>query len=83
MLSLVAGLQAQDEPNLEIERRMVTCADLKKERSRVPELVAVTGSAWTSHPLKCELSEKKAVITEVHHPVNFHTQSRCVKYGSV
>ena len=62
---------------------MVTCADLKKERSRVPELVAVTGSAWTSHPLKCELSEKKAVITEVHLAVNSHTRNKCLKHGAM
>jgi len=41
------------------------CADLKKERSKVPELVAVTGAAWARHPVKCELSDKEAVMIEV------------------
>ena len=40
-------------------------ADLNKEGGRSSELVAVTGIAWSSHPLKCELSDRKAILAEV------------------
>lgn len=40
-------------------------ADLKKERSNIPQLVAVSGAAWAEKPLKCALSDRRAVLTEV------------------
>ncbi len=43
----------------------VVYADLKRERSNIPELVAVSGAAWAEKPLKCELSDRQAVLTEV------------------
>lgn len=53
------------EKVLEYHIVCLMCADLKKERSKVPELVAVTGAAWARHPVKCELSDKEAVMIEV------------------
>ena len=51
-----------------IDDDVVVYADLKRERSDVPQLVAVSGAAWAENPIECELSDRRAVLTEVLHP---------------
>ena len=50
-----------------IDDGVLVYADLKRERSNVPQLVAVSGAAWAENPIKCELSDRQAVLTEVSH----------------
>ena len=51
-------------------------ADLKSKVHNVPILVAVRGHVWTDSPLKCELTEKPAVIAEVRTPEGLERVSR-------
>lgn len=58
----LSWLHQRKARQIQLARPVERLEDLKELLPLLPLLVAVTGKAWASHPIKCEMSSQEAVL---------------------
>ncbi|KAL3161152.1 hypothetical protein ABBQ38_009525 [Trebouxia sp. C0009 RCD-2024] len=59
-----SAIQSTQARQIQSAQPIDNLSDLKELLHLLPLFVAVTGTAWTSRPIKCELADEKAVLVD-------------------